>query len=604
MRSFFTSSSPPSDTDDKHSFETEPNAVHGAGVNGLKVSETEKSLGTLRVEAITAQLTTPLRAWLYIGVFLVAYAYGLDSTVRGTLQSYATSSFASHSLLATVNVLKSIIAGASYPAYCQLAQVFGRVELICFSIVMYIIGTIVEANSDGISSFCGGAVLYQFGYSAAILIVEILISDTSSLRSRLFLSYIPALPFIINTWVSGNIVTAITDDIGWRAGIGLWAGVYTGCAAILVAPLWIAQRRARKAGTLEGYLTPYKQLGFKQTCINLFHELDLVGTILLMGCLILILLPFTLAGGVKKSWEAPHNIAMLVVGAVVCVPSFIVWELKFARFPAIPFHLLNNRTVLGCLGLAIGLNCTWYLQGDYLYSVMVIGMNESTTSATRISSLYSFASVITGTIAGLFVRFVVPRLKYIIISGVCVWFIAYGLLIRYRGGDGQHAGIIGAQVVLGIAGGLFPYPAQSLIQTQGQHQHTAILLTLYLSVYNYGSSIGGAVSGAIWTQLLPGRLESAFAGVYTNTTEAAEQVKFAYGQPFEWIVENTWETPQRQALVGAYRDVQRDLCIAGICLSIPLLFFALIVRNPKLGKEQSLPDAERPRDIKETAAAV
>ncbi|GAA5841783.1 hypothetical protein JCM11251_004063 [Rhodosporidiobolus azoricus] len=589
-----------SETDDKHSLETEPQHAQGpqaaaaqAEAMGEKpglllMGEIDQSLGVARIEAINEQMGPVLRGILFFGTFLVAYTYGLDATVRGTLQSYATSSFATHSLLATVNVLKSTIAAASYPAYCKIADTFGRIEVIIFSIVMYVVGTIVESQSHGIKSFCAGAVIWQFGYSASILIVEVVISDLTSLRSRLFFSYIPALPFIINTWVSGDITESIRETIGWRAGIGLWAGIYPAACLFMIVPLFIAQRRARKAGRLDSYLSPYQQLGFRRLCVNLFWELDLLGTILLLGCLILILLPFTLAGGVDTAWKAPHNIAMLVVGVVVCVPSFIVWERYYAKVPAVPFHLLNNRTVLGCLGLAVGLNTTWYMQGDYIYTVLVVGMNESVKSATRISSLYSFASVITGTIAGIVVRFWIPRLKYIIITGVCIWYIAFGLLIRYRGGEGSHDGIVGAQVMLGIAGGLFPYPAQTLIQTAGKHQHTAILLTLYLSVYNYGSAIGGAISGAIWTrkyQVLPDKLNKAFNG---NTTE----VEFAYGQPFEWIVTNTWETPQRQALVGAYREVQKILCIAGICLAIPLLAFAFLVKDPKLGKEQSLPDAE------------
>ncbi|GAA5910154.1 hypothetical protein JCM6882_006531 [Rhodosporidiobolus microsporus] len=582
--------------DEKHSLEAETPALgpqHAAAqaeANGEKpaillMGEIDQSMGVARIEAINKHLTTPLRVCLFFGTFLVAYTYGLDATVRGTLQSYATSSFATHSLLATVNVLKSLIAAASYPAYCKIADTFGRIEVILFSIVMYVVGTIVESQSHGIKSFCAGAVLWQFGYSAAILIVEVVISDLTSLRSRLFFSYIPALPFIINTWVSGDITSKTNETIGWRSGIGLWAGIYPFACMWMIVPLFIAQRRARKAGHLDSYLSPYQQLGFKKLCVNLFWELDLLGTVLLLAMLILILLPFTLAGGVKTGWEEPHNIAMLVIGVVVCIPAFVVWEKYYAKVPAIPFHLLNNRTVLGCLGMAIGLNTTWYMQGDYLYTVLVVGMNESVKSATRISSLYSFTSVITGTIAGLVVRFILPRLKYIILSGVCIWYIAFGLLIRYRGGEESHDGVIGAQVILGIAGGLFPYPAQTLIQTAGKHQHTAILLTIYLSVYNYGSAIGGAISGAIWTQVLPKKLETALNG---NATDIA----LAYGSPFEWIVTNTWETAERQALVGAYKEVQKLLCIAGICLAIPILGFALIVKDPKLGKEQSLPDAE------------
>ena len=67
-----------------------------------------------------------------------------------------------------------------------------------------------------------GAILYQIGYSGLILLVEILIADTTSLRNRLLFSYIPATPFIINTWVSGNIIDDMvgTDTSNWRWGIG------------------------------------------------------------------------------------------------------------------------------------------------------------------------------------------------------------------------------------------------------------------------------------------------------------------------------------------------------------------------------------------------
>lgn len=49
--------------------------------------------------------------------------------------------------------------------------------------------------------------------------------------------------------------------------------------------------------------------------------------------------------------------------------------------------------------------------------------------------------------------------------------IAFGLLIRYRGGSvSDHSGMIAGQVVLGVAGGLFPYQAQVLIQAVSAHE--------------------------------------------------------------------------------------------------------------------------------------
>jgi MFS transporter, SIT family, siderophore-iron:H+ symporter len=50
--------------------------------------------------------------------------------------------------------------------------------------------------------------------------------------------------------------------------------------------------------------------------------------------------------------------------------------------------------------------------------------NESTKSATRISSLYSFTSVIVGVALGVIVRFV-HRLKPFMIAGVLVFILAF-----------------------------------------------------------------------------------------------------------------------------------------------------------------------------------
>lgn len=112
----------------------------------------------------------------------------------------------------------------------------------------------------------------------------------------------------------------------------------------------------------------------------------------------------------------------------------------------------------------------------------------------------------------------------------------------------------------------------------------AIITALYLASYNIGSALGNTISGAIWTQRLPTTLSKHIA----NQTAAS----FAYEAPFSFIVEYPWGTVERQGVVLAYRETQRLLTITGICLSVLLLACTLVTRNPKLGKEQSLEDAE------------
>jgi SIT family siderophore-iron:H+ symporter-like MFS transporter len=70
----------------------------------------------------------------------------------------------------------------------------------------------VQAAAKDLGAFAGGAVIYQFGYTGVqrefpgcdhpiytnpLVLVEVLIADLTSLRNRLFFSYIPAAPFIM-----------------------------------------------------------------------------------------------------------------------------------------------------------------------------------------------------------------------------------------------------------------------------------------------------------------------------------------------------------------------------------------------------------------------
>lgn len=546
-----------------------------------------KSPGVARIEAITSHLSLKDRVWLFLGVFLIAYAYTLDGQTRYTYQTYATSSFDLHSYLATIGVVRAVIAAAAQPTAAKIADVFGRFELVLVSIVFYIVGTIVESAADGLATFCAGAVLYQIGYTCVILLVEVIIADTTSMRARVFFSYIPASPFIINTWVSGNVTQSTLGATTWRWGIGMWCILYPVCSIPLLSALWWTGHKAKTSGRLDSYKSPFQQLGAKKLTVELFHRLDVIGIILLIAVFGLILTPLTIAGGASEEWSSAHVIAPLVIG-FCCIPAWIVWEMKGARHPLIPFYLLRDRGVWAALGIATFLNFAWYLQGDYLYTVLIVSFDFSIAMATRISNFYSFFSVVGGLITSGLIYYT-RRLKYFIVAGTVLFLVAFGLLIEYRGGagDSSKAGVIGAQVLLGLAGGMFPYPAQASIQSATQHEHVAIVTGLYLACYSIGSALGNCVSGGIWSQTLYESLSANLA--FTNNATLADAV---YGSPVTVAVLYPMDDPIRQAIVESYRHLQRTLCIVGACLCVPLIVFAFLLRNPKLSEKQSQPEAE------------
>lgn len=64
---------------------TEVNDVLSHSSSGPHVDE-DVSPGVARVAAINRNMTRADRIGVFIGVFLIAYAYGLDGTIRSTYQ--------------------------------------------------------------------------------------------------------------------------------------------------------------------------------------------------------------------------------------------------------------------------------------------------------------------------------------------------------------------------------------------------------------------------------------------------------------------------------------------------------------------------------------
>ncbi|KAI5459058.1 major facilitator superfamily domain-containing protein [Mariannaea sp. PMI_226] len=559
-------------------------SISGGEHQGLKPSS--ESSGVARMTFISEHLTTRDRIWLFLGIFIVGYAYGLESQVRLAYQPYATSSFNLHSYTSTINVLRSVIAVAVQPTAAKIADVVGRFEVIVISTILYTVGIAIEASAQSVELFCTGSIIYQAGYIVIVLLLEVLVADFSSMRARVFFSYIPAIPFLINTWISGNITSAVLNRTTWRWGLGMWSVIYPIASLPLLTCLYSIESRARKfEDASQG------QSASKRPLADMWKQIDGIGLLTLIAAFSLVLAPLTVAGGEVSHWQDLRILLPLMLG-FCCVPAFIMWEKAGANNPLVPFHLLRDRGVWAALAVRSLLNFAWSTQGNYLYTVLVVAFDFHIDSATRILSFFSFFGVLSGMISGL-VIYKIRRLKYIIVGGTILFMVAFAVLISHPGGasSASRIGIISAQVLLGVAGGFFAYPTQASIQASASRQHVAILTGLYLSFYNVGSAFGTSLAGIIWTQTLYKNLESNLAFQPNRTLASA-----VYNAPFDVVPLYEVGSPIRGAIIDSYRSVQQLLCIAGICLCVPMIGFALALRNPRLSEHQVQPDVENDDD--------
>lgn len=75
----------------QHDGQMQQSNGHVPAADGQPVILGKKSPGVLRVEVISSHMTLVDRIILFIGIFLLAYAYGLDGTLRFTFQVSFTS---------------------------------------------------------------------------------------------------------------------------------------------------------------------------------------------------------------------------------------------------------------------------------------------------------------------------------------------------------------------------------------------------------------------------------------------------------------------------------------------------------------------------------
>lgn len=566
------------------------------------IRSTTRSYGIRKSEILVDQYLSPvLKVVLLVSVFFVAYAYGLDGMIRYQLQAYATNSYAQHSLLSTVNVIKAVVAAAAQPTYARLSDRFGRLELIVVSIIFYSVGTVIASQSYDIQRYAGGQVLYQIGYTGIIIMLQILLADLSTLNWRLVCSFVPALPFIINTWISGDVLSSLYPSRSWSYGIGIWAFIFPlACIPLLVCLIHMEfkARRTNEWKILQEERTRFSLwTSWKNNIfVQLVVELDLIGILLMIIVFGLILVPLTLGGGVSANWKTAKVLAPLIIG-VFFAPVFIFWERNFASYPIAPFKLLKDRGVWSAILIGMSVNWIWYMPNSFMYTVLIVGMRASIKAASRIVSLYSFVSVITGPLLGLVVvRF--RRLKPFIMFGTVMWIVSLAILYVFRGSnDGMDSekylsGVIGALCLMGFGAGFFTYSTQVSISTCTNHEYMSVLLSLYLSSYNIGSGIGSAVSGCIWTNRMYGEIVKEMEKLGVDTSLAVD----AYGAPLTFIVTYVWGTPERRAVVLAYANVQRMLCLIGLILCFPLFIYTLFLRDHRLDSVQSLglaPETEK-----------
>ncbi|TFK33911.1 drug:h+ antiporter [Crucibulum laeve] len=519
--------------------------------------------------------------FLFISLGLAAYIYSLDGTTTWNYLAFAASEFGDHGLISPVQVAQSIIVACGKPVIAKIADVSSRGTAYVIVLLFYVVGYIVIASAHNIQTVAGGIIIYAVGYTGLQLLTQIIIADITTLKWRGLVSGLMSLPFVINAFVGSNIAANVITGAGWRWGYGMFAILVPVALGPLIITLLWAERKARKLGvvTANGLTTPVVEgQPFFKRILVVAEKLDVVGLLLIGTSVSLILLPLTLSKSAKGGWNNASMIAMLVVGIVV-IPMYVFWEFKFAKFPVIARRFVMNRTVV-CAALIGSLDfISFYIVNTYLYSFIIIVKPWSLVNATYFSQTQTVALTVFGITAGLAMRYL-HSYKWLLIGGLAIRLLGCGLMIHSRGANSSDAEIVWTQLLQGIGGGFAAVSIQVAAQASVPHADVGMVTAVVLLITEIGGAIGSAIAGAIWTNLMPGRIAHHLPFLTADLqTQLYGSIVSVYSYPRG--------TPIREGAIMAYDDVMKIMTIVGTVFAVFPLLLSLIMPNWYLGDQQN-----------------
>lgn len=384
-----------------------------------------------------------------------------------------------------------------------------------------------------------------------------------------------ASPYIATVWVTGPIAQAWIDGPGFRWSFGAWA-IITPMTSL---PLYILiQRNTRKA--IKQGLMPAQRSG-RTTLQSIKHyavEYDVLGLLLLCAGFALFLLPFSIYSYQAQGWQSPMIICMIVFGILFLI-SFVLWEVFGATVNFFPWHLLKDRTVLGCNILAAVLFIEFYIWNSYFTSFLQVVPGMNLTQTGYISNIYSIGSCFLAIFSGLYLRKTGDFKKQSLFFGLPLTLLGVGLMIHFRQPDVNIGYIVMCQIFvsglpsrrikriadfdasiqIAFGGGCLVITQQVGAMAATTHQYVAVVLAVEGMFSSVGGAIGATVAAAIWTgKFYPSLLRLLPA-------ESLDQAATIYGD-LEVQMSYPLGTPTRDAINQAYGESQMIMCVAATAI--------------------------------------
>ncbi|KAF9156771.1 hypothetical protein BG015_001635 [Linnemannia schmuckeri] len=510
--------------------------------------------------------------WLWAGVLIQALCLSFEACLTQGISVYVAAFFNATSLTAVLPTILAVLATALVPFYTKVADVFGRAGSLTYAFTSYLVGLIIEGSAQSFLQLGIGQIFYGMGLTGIQALSQVVIADTTSLLHRGIMFAMYDMGNVANIWVAQALIDPIT--LGGAKDKWRMAYVAMGCvsgfgALSLLIPLWYVQRSLKRRKVAQ---PPRRTLRWLAT------EFDIPGAILILLALSLTLLPLVLARRAAKNWQSPTIIGLFCSGIIFFVLLF-VWEAKFAKRPIMSFKIWTNRTAFGSLMIMFLLKVLGNVVWQYLTQYFIVSRDITTGQAYLLVRGFQMAWLVFQLVAGLLMR-KFKKARLLVWIGLFVYVLGVGLMIPARNQNASTFLVVISQTIAGAGGGMAHLACSVLVTGVVHKKDVATVVGASQILVSFGSAVGNAAAGGIWTQYLPSRLRLRVTGPY--------DMNRAMNDPLKYI--KFLEPVTKQQVIDAYSDSQWFMSIMGLVVAALTLMCAALLQHVDLEQDQDTQD--------------
>jgi MFS family permease len=395
-------------------------------------------------------------------------------------------SFDSLSQLSWIATTYLIGMTAVFPVMGHLSDIFGRRNSLLVVNVIFTVGALICGLSPRLWVLLLGRSVSGCGGGAMVSITSIIESDLVPLRNRGITEGLGGVVYGVALAGGGLFGGGINDTLGWK-----WA-------FLIQVPIMV---------TSTVMLWALIKIPRKESNTSSWRRVDYVGGTAIIAAVVFLQLGLA-SGGNTHSWTSAIVVAGLPVAAF-CFTVFIVWDLKFAKEPLIPMHLLRQRNVL-CSNVSYFCVLMSYTSIEF-YTAIYLQMLGHTPTATGLRFLPQAVGTAAATMGAGFLIKWTGKYYWLNVVSQTFFILGSGLLLTLKTSSPQWP-IFVFLAFTGVGFGATWVTVLMGVLSSVTDDQQASVQSAGFCFRTFGMSVGLTVSTAVFQHYLKTGLLFAFRG--------------------------------------------------------------------------------------------